>query len=153
MEVEKRTRLKRGIFCIGFVVIEIIIYLSISMFIANKKEEEAKLEESTFRSQNEFLKTIDCAKIFDAYPDSSFEIRFEICGTKPGKVLVYQQNGVKSRYIFEQTINVTEEFEEVCLIVDPVLRDEGEEESYLAFYGEYGSGVIPIVRCISIVPQ
>ena len=50
-------------------------------------------------------------------------------------------------------INVKEEFEEVCLIVDPVLRDEGEEESYLAFYGEYGSGVIPIVRCISIVPQ
>ena len=66
--------------------------------------------------------------------------------------MLHLQNGEDCRYAFSQVIDVTEEYKEFCLVVDPVLVDETVDNSYLAFYGEYGSGIIPTVRDISIVP-
>ena len=54
---------------------------------------------------------------------------------------------------FWERINVSEEFQKFTLVVEPVLVNEAETSSYLAFYGEYGSGVIPTVRGISIEPM
>lgn len=143
---------KKGMFCFCMLGIEMILYFGTSSLITYVKEEKTKRIQVKyeFQTETEFLRTIDCAPIFDTFPNSSFEIKFEICAKKPGKVLVYQQNGSNSRYSFEQEINVTEFFEEIHLVVEPVLIDEAIENSYLSFYGEYDSGVIPTVRNLSV---
>lgn len=143
--MKNRLQLIKGIIGISLIVIELVLYLVISKNIA---EDKARY----FRAENEFLRTIDCATLFDNYPGSSFEVKFEICAEKPGEILVYQQNASTHRYSFSERISVTEEFKEFCLVVNPVLTDEKEKMSYLAFYGEYGSGVVPTVRDISILP-
>lgn len=149
--MKDKKQLKRGLICVGIIAMELLIYFGISRYIAGIKAEEARLEASTYRTQNEFLKTVDCAPIFDIYPEQSFKVTFEICSTKVGEVQMYQQNGTKARYYFEPiVISVTEDFTEVCLTVNPELKDENEKESFLAFYGEYGSGIIPTVRDIDI---
>lgn len=150
--MSERKKLKRGIICICLVAIELLLYFGISRHIAIVKAEEAAEEARYFRTNSEFLRTIDCAKLFDAYPGYSFELKFEICAEKAGEVVVYQQNGSGHRYTFAENIDVTEEFQEFCLIVKPVLTDEEEEESFLTFYGFHEDGVIPTVRDISIVP-
>lgn len=150
--MSERKQLKRGIICICLVAIALLLSFRISRHIAIVKAEEAAEEARYFRTKNEFLRTIDCAELFDAYPGHAFEVKFEICAEKSGEILVYQQNGSDYRYTFAQRIDVTEEYKEFSLIVEPVLVDETIESSYLAFYGQYGSGVIPTVRDISIVP-
>lgn len=150
--MKDKKQLKRGIICISIVAIELLIYMGISRYMANVKEAQRAEEARYFRTKNEFLSTIDCAELFDAYPGYSFEIKFEICAEKPGKVLVYQQNGSAQRYSFREVIDVTEEFQSFCLVVKPKLVDESQSKSMLAFYGEYGSGVIPTVRDLSIAP-
>lgn len=149
--MENWTKIKKGIFCIGSLFVIMMIYFIIGTFIAKEKERERE-EARYFRASNEFLRTIDCAEVFDTYSNSSFELEFEICATKPGEVLVYQQNGAGYRYTFRHKISVTEEYTKFRLVVEPVLVDETVKESYLSFYGEYGSGVVPTVRDISIVP-
>lgn len=146
--MKNRKRLIKILFCVGMVAVELLLYFGVSKHIAKSKAEEARY----FRTENEFLRTIDCAEIFDAYPGHAFELTFEIRAEKPGEILVYQQNGSNYRYTFSQRINVTEEYEAFCLVVEPVLVDEEVEKSYLAFYGEYDTGVIPTVRDINIRP-
>lgn len=148
----ERKQLKRGIICICLVAVELLLYFGISSHIANVKAAEAAEEARYYRTKGVFLKTIDCAKLFDAYPGYSFELKFEICAEKAGEVVVYQQNAPGHRYSFTEYINVTEDFQEFCLIVNPVLTDETEEESFLTFYGLHEDGVVPTVRDISIVP-
>lgn len=146
--MKNRKRLIKILFCVGMVAVELLLYFGVSKHIAKSKAEEARY----FRTENEFLRTIDCAEIFDAYPGHAFELTFEIRAEKPGEILVYQQNGSGVKYSFKKRIAVTEEFSPVSLIVEPVLVNEDAKRSHLSFYGEYGSGVIPTVRDISIVP-
>lgn len=134
---------------------KIVIFVS-SMFIifllyyaASYGIEQMQLLEP-YITDTEFLSTIDCAPIFDANPGKSFVITFEIKATKPGRVLVYQQNGSTAKYEFRKYIDVTEKYQKVEIVVTPALKDENEEKSMLAFYGEYGSGVICTVRKINI---
>lgn len=140
---------KKCAICIGLLIVELLIYWGASSLVANHNAKQPIY----YRGEHEFLKTIDCAELFDAYPDSQFKLEFEICAKKPGEILVYQQNGVSYRYAFWERINVSEEFQKFTLVVEPVLVNEAETSSYLAFYGEYGSGVIPTVRGISIEPM
>jgi len=137
--LKERKQLKKWIICISMVAIELLLYYGISGYM-----------DRYFRTETEFLRTIDCAPLFDSYPSHSFELEFEIRTEKPGEVLVYQMNSSKHRYSFSQKIETTEEFKKISLIVEPILTDEEESESYLSFYGLYGSGVIPTVRNISI---
>ena len=150
--MKDKKQLKRVVICVSVVVVELLLYLGISRHMANVKAAQRAEEARYFRTKNEFLRTIDCAELFDAYPGYSFELKFEICAEKPGEVIVYQQNGSGRKYYFEQRIDVTEQYEEFCLVVEPIIVDEATTSSYLSFYGEYGSGVIPTVRDISIVP-
>lgn len=98
--------------------------------------------------RNEFFKTdIDCALIFDKEEKgTAYQIEFEIRARKPGSVMVYQQNGSGARYEFRTMVDVSEEWERKTITVIPYLVDVEEERSMLAFYGEYGTGVIPYVK-------
>lgn len=150
--MNERKQLKRVLLCICLMAVELLIYFGISRYITIVKAEQAAEEARYFKADREFLRTIDCANLFDAYPGYSFELKFEICAEKAGKIVVYQQNGADRRYAFGEVIDVTNEYKEFCLVVEPELVDETVKSSYLAFYGEYGSGVIPTVRDISITP-
>lgn len=135
---------KKVLLCITLLIVEFILYMGADFMI---KENQKK---GPYTSTNEFLQTIDCAELFDKNPNKSFLLSFDIRAEKPGKVLVYQQNGSTARYSFYKDIDVTQEYQTFQLIVEPRLVDVNESKSLLAFYGEYGSGVIPEVKNISI---
>lgn len=106
--------------------------------------------ENEYNTQNEFLKTVDLAKVFDENPNARYQISFSIRTEKPGKIYVYSQNGSGSRYEFSSYIDTTETFSRHSITVIPNLVQPELMESYLAFYGEYGSGIIPSVREIEV---
>jgi len=131
--------------CLALIVIELLLFFTLKAWIVQEKQKKRP-----FVSTNEFLQTVDCAEIFDANLGKTFVITFEIRAKKEGKVLVYQQNGNTSKYTFREYVDVSEEYQTCSIIVTPVLANEKEDKSMLAFYGEYGSGVIPEVRNITI---
>ena len=135
---------KKIILCVMLIVIDLIIY-----YFGGNLIREGKWKK-TYTSKSEFLKTVNCAEIFDENPNSSFKISFEIRAEKAGNVMVYQQNGMGARYEFSEMIEVTQEYQNVQIIVTPVLDNLEETTSYLAFYGGYSSGVIPEVRKIKV---
>lgn len=143
--MENKNWIKKAVFCISVVVIEIILYLGASRYITAQKERY-------FVTGDELLRAMDCSAIFDAYAGCSFEIKFEICAEKEGTVVAYQSTPSRYDFLPMQSISVTEEYKEVCFTVSPVLVDETTNNAYLIFYGEYGSGVIPTVRDICINP-
>ena len=128
----------------------IFVFLLSLLFVGYYFAVKAMVLYKTYSSSNEFVQTIDCAEIFDKNPNGSFWITFEIRASKEGTVQVYQQNGNGARYEFYEVVNVTQEYQEFRIKVSPVLVDPDRKSSYLAFYGEYGTGVIPKVRNISI---
>ena len=133
--------IKKIIIFVTLIVIEVLFFVCARWFIDYRR---------IYISENEFLKTINCAEIFDDNPNATFEITFDIRAKQEGKVLVYQQNGSGSRYSFHEYIDVTEEYETMQVVVRPVLINTDEVNAFLAFFGEYGTGVIPEVRRIKI---
>lgn len=127
--------------CVGLLLIEAILFFMIRPWVSQMR---------MYSTTDEFLKTIDCAEIFDANPGKDILISFEIKAKKEGEVLVYQQNGGTARYSFYEYVNVTKEYQTYDIIINPILVNEEVPEAFLTFYGEYGSGVIPTVRNISI---
>ena len=100
---------------------------------------------------NELIQCNDLAPIFDSTGPATYEIRFDICASKPGPVLVYMQNGTNSRYIFEVYVNATTEYMRQAILVNPIMDDPSIEQSLLAFYGIYDSGVIPSIKNLEII--
>ena len=137
--MKKKIQLKRGLICIGIVAVEVLIYLGISRYIAGIKAEEARY----FRTENEFLRTIDCAELFDAYPGHSFELKFEICAEKPGEILVYQQNGSSQRYFFSEKIEVSSVVNETDLGLGVALNKELRNCKNERLLENFGRWVIP----------
>lgn len=130
-------RRKVFIFCFLMLVIFLMYFVLQTNIIKNK----------IYSSENEFLKTIDCAKIIDEHGvDNTYRLSFELRTEIPGEILVYFQNGTTSKYYFEEYISTTTEFQKYTIDLMPVIRNVDVEESYLAFYGGYGSGVIPYVK-------
>ena len=141
---KKLSNLKKILIFICLITVEILFFLVCRFHIQQEKRMKPYI------TSHEFLMTIDCAEIFDSNPNKDFIISFEIKAAKPGEILVYQQNGSTARYAFYEYINITEEYQKFNLIVSPKLVNVNEERSMLAFYGVYGSGVIPEVRDISV---
>ena len=135
---------RKWFICLTLIVVDVILYLCANKFVQDD------IKKRPYTSSNEFLQTIDCAAIFDANPDAVYVIEFDIRAEKSGKVRVYQQNGSTARYSFQEYVDVTEEYQTMRIVVQPVLLDEAVENSMLAFYGEYGTGIIPEVKNISI---
>lgn len=136
----KETKRHIIIFCISMILI-LVCYFGMRGWISREME---------YSSNNEFVKTIDCAQIIDKYGvDREYILSFDIKAACPGDVLVYFQNGSNSRYSYHKRIQVDTEYQQITMTVSPVLKDENIEEAYLAFYGEYGTGIIPTIRHIS----
>ncbi len=103
-----------------------------------------------FTSDNEFVNTINCAPEIDKYGvDRTYVIEFELKTAIPGQIYVHFQNGSDTRYGILQTIDSTTEYQKFSLEVIPEIVDLDVADAYLAFYGEYGTGVIPTVRRVS----
>lgn len=138
-------------FCITMTIIVFLWYSVMVDWVINVREEKKYNKE--FYSGNEFVKTIDCARIIDDYEmGTKYLLEFELKAELPGVIQVHFQNGSNTRYSYEKNVQATTQYERYSIVVEPVLNDENESESYLSFYGIYGSGVIPTIRRISFVP-
>ncbi|WP_392372177.1 phage tail spike protein [Streptococcus suis] len=109
-------------------------------------------EETVYISKDpaamEFLRTpYDLAKVFDRYGLATYTLSFDLKADKAGAVRVYMQNGSGSRYGgLHADIGVTTEWKRYHVTFTPTEGNMELSESFLAFYGVYGTGVVPYAR-------
>lgn len=100
----------------------------------------------------EFLQTpYDLAPVFDKYGLIEYTLSFDLRASQTGQVVVYQQNGSGSKYSgLWKPLTVTTEWQRFHVTFTPTEGTVSLANSYLAFYGTYGTGVKPIVRRVKI---
>ncbi|HFI0385273.1 TPA: phage tail spike protein [Streptococcus suis] len=100
------------------------------------------------QSQAEFLRTpYDLAPVFDKYGLIEYTLSFDLRASQAGQVVVYQQNGSGSKYSgLWKNLTVTTEWQRFHVTFTPTEGTMSLANSYLAFYGTYGTGVKPIIR-------
>lgn len=109
-------------------------------------------EETVYISKDpaamEFLRTpYDLAKVFDKHGLVTYTLSFDLKADKDGAVHVYMQNGSGSRYGgLHADIGVTTEWKRYHVTFTPTEGNMELSESFLAFYGVYGTGVVPHAR-------
>ncbi|HFI0561021.1 TPA: hypothetical protein ACGO4A_001073 [Streptococcus suis] len=109
-------------------------------------------EETVYISKDpaamEFLQTpYDLAKVFDKHGLVTYTLSFDLKADKDGAVHVYMQNGSGSRYGgLHADIGVTTEWKRYHVTFTPTEGNMELSESFLAFYGVYGTGVVPYAR-------
>ncbi|MGU7919982.1 phage tail spike protein [Streptococcus suis] len=109
-------------------------------------------EETVYISKDpaamEFLRTpYDLAKVFDKHGLVTYTLSFDLKVDKDGAVHVYMQNGSGSRYGgLHADIGVTTEWKRYHVTFTPTEGNMELSESFLAFYGVYGTGVVPHAR-------
>ena len=103
-----------------------------------------------FKGKTEFLQTIDLAPLIDKNGLNSYRISFEAKSAVPGVILMCQQYGSTSRYIFEHQFNISTVYRKYSFVVIPQKSDFSVENSVLTFYGGYNTDVIPEIKNIVI---
>ncbi|NQH17261.1 hypothetical protein HO670_04315 [Streptococcus suis] len=100
------------------------------------------------QSHAEFLRTpYDLAPVFDKYGLIEYTLSFDLRASQAGQVVVYQQNGSGSKYSgLWKSLTVTTEWQRFHVTFTPTEGTVSLANSYLAFYGTYGTGVKPIIR-------
>ncbi|HEM5218511.1 TPA: phage tail protein [Streptococcus suis] len=100
------------------------------------------------QSHAEFLRTpYDLAEVFDKYGLVEYTLSFDLKAPKTGQIVVYQQNGSGSKYSgLWKNLTVTTEWQRFHVTFTPTEGTVSLANSYLAFYGTYGTGVKPIIR-------
>lgn len=102
----------------------------------------------------EFVQYADIAPIIDKYGLIEYTISFDLKSkdiTNKSSIQVYCQNGSDSKYyIGHNPITVTTEYERYSITVTPELQNGTETSAYLAFYGEYNTGNIPVVKNVKV---
>ncbi|NQL69532.1 hypothetical protein HO443_01940 [Streptococcus suis] len=100
------------------------------------------------QSHAEFLRTpYDLAEVFDKYGLVEYTLSFDLKAPKTGQIVVYQQNGSGSKYSgLWKSLTVTTEWQRFHVTFTPTEGTMSLANSYLAFYGTYGTGVKPIIR-------
>ncbi|HFI0103581.1 TPA: phage tail spike protein [Streptococcus suis] len=100
------------------------------------------------QSHAEFLRTpYDLAEVFDKYGLIEYTLSFDLRASQAGQVVVYQQNGSGSKYSgLWKSLTVTTEWQRFHVTFTPTEGTMSLANSYLAFYGTYGTGVKPIIR-------
>ncbi|HEM4281785.1 TPA: phage tail protein [Streptococcus suis] len=100
------------------------------------------------QSHAEFLRTpYDLAPVFDKYGLIEYTLSFDLRASQTGQVAVYQQNGSGSKYSgLWKSLTVTTEWQRFHVTFTPTEGTMSLANSYLAFYGTYGTGVKPIIR-------
>lgn len=141
MEIETKKTIKKVAVLVGVIVAFILI---------NVTRQYYKKVFFEYSSGNEYVRTIDCAQIFDEYPQSVFILRFELRSDTPGEVKVYQLKGTEAKYNFCSYVYASEDFRLFEIEVTPELTNKNVNHSYLSFYGGENTGVKPIVRNISV---
>ncbi|MEG3309268.1 gp58-like family protein, partial [Streptococcus suis] len=104
------------------------------------------------QSHAEFLRTpYDLAPVFDKYGLIEYTLSFDLRASQAGQVAVYQQNGSGSKYSgLWKSLTVTTEWQRFHATFTPTEGTMSLANSYLAFYGTYGTGVKPIIRRVKI---
>nr|WP_249338920.1 gp58-like family protein [Streptococcus suis] len=104
------------------------------------------------QSHAEFLRTpYDLAPVFDKYGLIEYTLSFDLRASQTGQVAVYQQNGSGSKYSgLWKNLTVTTEWQRFHVTFTPTEGTMSLANSYLAFYGTYGTGVKPIIRRVKI---
>uniref|UniRef100_UPI001C2EC67D gp58-like family protein n=1 Tax=Streptococcus suis TaxID=1307 RepID=UPI001C2EC67D len=100
------------------------------------------------QSHAEFLRTpYDLAPVFDKYGLIEYTLSFDLRASQAGQVAVYQQNGSGAKYSgLRKKLTVTTEWQRFHVTFTPTEGTVSLANSYLAFYGTYGTGVNPIIR-------
>lgn len=100
------------------------------------------------QSHAEFLRTpYDLAPVFDKYGLIEYTLSFDLRASQTGQVAVYQQNRSGSKYSgLWKKLTVTTEWQRFHVTFTPTEGTMSLANSYLAFYGTYGTGVKPIIR-------
>lgn len=103
---------------------------------------------------NEFLKTADLAPIFDKYGLIEYTISFDIKSadiSQKSTMMVYCQNGNGAKYnIGDSKVPVTTEYTRQSVTITPENYMTDQTESFLAFFGKYGTGNKPSVKNIKV---
>jgi type II secretory pathway pseudopilin PulG len=102
---------------------------------------------------NEFLRFADLAPVIDTNGLISYTISFDIKSANTStnsNALVYQQNGSGAKYSFSVNVPVTTSYTHQIVTVTPVLANGALTESWLAFYGTYGTGNILSVKNVVV---
>lgn len=102
----------------------------------------------------EFIQFADIAPIFDKYGLRQYTISFDIKSkdvSKKNTIQVYCQNGSNSKYsISSKNITVTTEYQRTSITVVPTIQSATEQKALLAFFGQYDTGNVPIVRNVKV---
>jgi len=147
MELSKKKFDVYLVYKIIAILIIISVFIVVNLMINYKRNQFY----GDYGSKNEFVKTIDCSDIFDKNQGSGFLLRFDAKSERPGVVKVYLQNGDSTRYYFEEKIDLKDTYQTYELEVHPELVDASVKESYLSFFGGYGSGVITNVKNLEVI--
>lgn len=105
------------------------------------------------RGNNEFNRFVDIAPYIDKYGVGTYELSFDLRSentSTANKVQVYLQNGSGMRYFFSNTITVSTDYKRYTLEVTPTVSNLDIQEAYLAFYGSYHTGNVPIVKNVTL---
>lgn len=141
---------KKNVYRVGTLILIIIGFIVVNIIILKRNEKIY----GDYEGPNEFLQTVDCASIFADQTADSFLISFDLRVKTPGTVKMYQFNSISARYYFEPVyFDATTEFKHYEYVVHPSVIDLSETQSYLSFHGTYGTGVIPVVKNVTIEKQ
>lgn len=101
---------------------------------------------------NEFVQYADLAPIFNTYGLVPYSLSLDLKATKSGDVYVYMQNGSATKYAFvAQHVSVTTSYQRFTFNnLTPSISTPTETAATLAFYGTYGTGVIPSIKNVQV---
>lgn len=100
--------------------------------------------------KNEFIQSGDLAPLIDKHGEQQYVLMFEMKVEKPGNVYVHLENGNTKRYDFVVAVEGIKKYRPYCVWFQPTLHDSSVSQALLAFYGGYGSGVIPSVKNVRL---
>lgn len=121
-------------------------------------------ESNDYNQRHEFLKTVDLAPIIDKYgTDVKYKIEYDAYAENSGNVLTYMQNGSTTKYQmdlpvvdfdnmgFQGKVSIfNDKYKHYSFITKFYRTNHQVNESFLSFYGKYGTGVIPHVKNIKV---
>lgn len=105
------------------------------------------------RGTNEFLRLADIAPYIDRYGLTTYQLSFYLKSediSNRSQVNVYLQNGGNTRYTFNVGVAATTEYKHYTIEFTPTVSNLSVQQSYLAFYGTYNTGNVPIVKDVTL---
>lgn len=108
------------------------------------------------RGRNEFLRLVDIAPYIDKYGLTTYQLTFDLKSeniSNRSQINVYLQNGSSTRYSFNVPVAATTEYKQYSIEFIPTVSNLSVRESFLAFYGVYNTGNVPIVKNVTLTKK